>query len=317
MNILVSTTKQWNPGDEFIFYGVKNLFEEIIPNVNWVIYDRNPDVLGHKKHVSNTWKSQRDLDFIDCFVAAGSPQWFGGSMKPLYEKLNKINKKIIFLGVGTSKTNIPLTSLDIEILKRTSLITTRDRLTKHNIKQQSEKDSELKVCPAFFASKSCEIRTKNKIGFCLQVDKGHQKISKTLMEESVKLAKEIGGTIICHYLDDFEYFNKKFSDVRYSGDSIDYLDIYREFDVIISTRLHGAILAHSLGIPSFVLTEGDDLHATRCNGAVDMFPHIIACSPGEVIKKLQNLMIQETSEKIIDFKNKEKNSYLSLIKKHM
>jgi len=46
MNILVSSTRQWNPGDEFIFFGVQNLLKEALKGqrINWILYDRNPDL---------------------------------------------------------------------------------------------------------------------------------------------------------------------------------------------------------------------------------------------------------------------------------
>ena len=60
-NILISTTRQWNPGDEFIMMGalciLKNLYGDIL---NPIIYNRNPDIrvgcmwrsMGTKKHIN-------------------------------------------------------------------------------------------------------------------------------------------------------------------------------------------------------------------------------------------------------------------------
>lgn len=45
-NILVSTTRQWNPGDEFILLGSLNIMKNILgkDNINTIIFNRNPDI---------------------------------------------------------------------------------------------------------------------------------------------------------------------------------------------------------------------------------------------------------------------------------
>ena len=53
MNILLSSTRQWNCGDEFIAIGVKNILKNLKPfkNANFFIYNRAPDLhfLRHEK----------------------------------------------------------------------------------------------------------------------------------------------------------------------------------------------------------------------------------------------------------------------------
>jgi hypothetical protein len=43
-NILFSTTRQWNPGDEFILFGIRRIFSAIGLEHNAVIFNRNPEV---------------------------------------------------------------------------------------------------------------------------------------------------------------------------------------------------------------------------------------------------------------------------------
>lgn len=46
-NILISTTRQWNPGDEFIMMGSLNIMKELYGNIiNPIIFNRNPDIRG-------------------------------------------------------------------------------------------------------------------------------------------------------------------------------------------------------------------------------------------------------------------------------
>ena len=52
-NILISTTRQWNPGDEFIMMGSLNIMKELYGNIiNPIIFNRNPDIRGAAKRLS-------------------------------------------------------------------------------------------------------------------------------------------------------------------------------------------------------------------------------------------------------------------------
>src|SRR5579872_6910260 len=44
LNVAFSTSRQWNPGDEAILFGVLNIFRSLRIEINPVIYNRNPDV---------------------------------------------------------------------------------------------------------------------------------------------------------------------------------------------------------------------------------------------------------------------------------
>jgi len=93
MNILVSSTRQWNPGDEFILMGVRNLFEEALgPGVrNWILYDRNPDLFvdGFSTHQrkETIWSNSYHHDSPECFdmaLVAGTPEWMGRPLEDFY-----------------------------------------------------------------------------------------------------------------------------------------------------------------------------------------------------------------------------------------
>ena len=44
-NILISSSRQWNPGDEFILLGVRRLLEELLgDSLNYILWNRNPDL---------------------------------------------------------------------------------------------------------------------------------------------------------------------------------------------------------------------------------------------------------------------------------
>ena len=87
-NILASTTRQWNCGDEFIFLGIQNLVKDIESNVNWVIYDRNPDIKKQSSRLSNSW-DDRTLKNIDQIIIAGTPEWMKKPVEPLFKKIDE------------------------------------------------------------------------------------------------------------------------------------------------------------------------------------------------------------------------------------
>ena len=99
-NIVYNTTRQWNPGDEFIFQGVRRVIETKFGPSNAIIYNRNPDVrpesfelaLRGDKDVmngergdieaylrygfhDNSVKPDGDFSFVDLAVFAGTPEW--------------------------------------------------------------------------------------------------------------------------------------------------------------------------------------------------------------------------------------------------
>ena len=49
MNIVFSTTRQWNPGDEFILLGCINLLKKQLGEFNPIIFNRNPQIRRHRK----------------------------------------------------------------------------------------------------------------------------------------------------------------------------------------------------------------------------------------------------------------------------
>ena len=157
-NILFSTTRQWNPGDEFILLGVINILKEILKDFNPIIYNRNPSIRPKYSYLNflynsrffsnrffllksqlesffrigfydNSFKDYTSLDFMDTVIFAGTPEWFGARLLPLYKKLLNYEKPILFLGIGTALENKKIKPIYDKVLNKAKLITTRDELT--------------------------------------------------------------------------------------------------------------------------------------------------------------------------------------------
>jgi hypothetical protein len=136
INILVSSTRQWNPGDEFIFFGVRNLLEKAIGDrkINWILYDRHPDlnVNGFKKriHRNNLLHNsfhKHNSRFLDLAVIAGTPEWFGPPLIQFYDAVIKSNLPLFLIGVGYIDAPIKFSARELHCFQKLAqVITTRD-----------------------------------------------------------------------------------------------------------------------------------------------------------------------------------------------
>ena len=155
-NVVFSSTRQWNPGDEFIQFGCQNLMSNLI-NFNSILFNRNPQIRGsydtnhpflnanhsHKFNTSfinsligkyiklnfwdNSFKNNGRYG-IDYCVISGSPEWSGSRLKPLFKFIEKNKIPTFFLGLGGNKNldESSLSRLDWRTLKSARFISTRD-----------------------------------------------------------------------------------------------------------------------------------------------------------------------------------------------
>jgi len=325
LNILISSTRQWNPGDEFILFGIRNLLEEVFDKeiINWVLYDRNPDLFidGFKNplHRGSLWGNSfhgHDPKSIDVAVIAGTPEWFGPSLSGFYKAVREANLPLIVLGAGYIDAQINFTDDEIYCLKNlTRVVTVRDEYAARELNKIGV-SHEILPCPALFASSSEKIPSDlKKIGLIIQTDKTlNQSVKEELAHVllwAVKKLRDAGFNtdIICHYIDEFIEFSRTFENVRYSYDARDYINILNGYDLVISTRVHGAILANSLGKPAMVLHTSD----SRIKGISIPFPFIYVSEPNTLLNDLNNIDLSKMNE-LVRWKKQVKERYLKFLK---
>lgn len=285
-NVLFSTTRQWNPGDEFILLGVLNIFKELEYDFNPVIYNRSPEIrqklsfinkLRYNKFwynssilklalnsfarlgfLDNSFKNDTDGDIIDLIVLAGSPEWVSYPSIELFQLAQRKNIKMIGLGLGT-KTIIDIDKKN-KVFKEVfqnqlAALTVRDKLTEEIL---SDFEPQLLPCPALFSANRTKQVTEVKniaIAYGINDTVVNHKVSKKsekLLEDIIGLLKnDYTVKIVCHYIDEIEVARKRFPEleVLYSYDSKDYEELYSEFDFVIGTRVHGIGMCASMGIP--------------------------------------------------------------------
>ena len=210
-NILFSTTRQWNPGDEFILMGCINLLKEVVGEFNPIIYNRNPEVrqefdyLNPLKKITlrnsssryitmfesllesfirigfldNSFKDDTKADFINMVVFAGSPEWrcgkINGRLRSLYKIIVKHGIPTIFLGIGTkySFNYYKMWEINKKVLKDSKLMTCRDEYTYNALQGKLDNDNLYYMpCPALYSSSfEKEIKKVKKIGLIFGTDK--------------------------------------------------------------------------------------------------------------------------------------------------
>lgn len=253
-NILLSTTRQWNPGDEFILMGCINILKEVYGAFNPIIYNRNPEVRQPFNHrnpfrkakysnmlfkykplvdsffrvgfLDNSFKDDTDGSFIDLAVFAGSPEWYGGRLTGMYKTIAEHNIPALYLGIGSDTAfdleKIP--ALYRDILKKALFITVRDDLTYNNLKNLNPVRL---PCPALLsvpAGKEKDIREVKKIGLIFGTDKAviNNRITKGTCRYLFSLYRELIKAfenkceieIVCHYIDELSDAHRTFNDLK-------------------------------------------------------------------------------------------------------
>lgn len=326
MNILVSSTRQWNPGDEFIFFGVQNLLKEVLKGqrINWILYDRNPDLFvdgfNNPVHKDRIWGNSfhhGDSKCLDMGLIAGTPEWMGIPLKGFYKTVIEGNLPLIMLGVGYIDAPITFSEDELYCFKnQLKVITARDEYASRALNEIGI-GHEILPCPALFVSTHETIPADiRKIGFVIQTNKTlNQSVPEELSHACAHIVRKLRVKgfeveVVCHYIDELVDFSRALSPVRYSYDARDYIDILNDYDLIISTRLHGAILANSLGKPAMILNIDDP----RCSGTVSQFPFIYFSSPDLIVDEVTTFETKDLN-RIVQWKSQIKERYLLLLQK--
>lgn len=256
MNILISTTTNWNPGDDFIRFGVKNILKHIIPSANYINYDRNPNNMVDwprdqrmKEGLHGTFMNNPiDWSIIDLVVLAGSPEFLHHPLAPIYEGLmDHPDIPLWSIGVGYSEPSflLPLTQSERTVLKRDStLIITRQEELSGRLFMELSKECYTLPCPALFCFEEFPVKAM----YCCKDQ-------------------------IVHSLEEFTnergYFN---------SDPTDTLNHIGKFEVVITTRLHGAIAAISSGSGCVKLIND----SFRAQEAIKLFEPVMNAAKSDI-----------------------------------
>lgn len=328
LNICLSSTVNWNPGDEFIRFGVRNLLEKLIGNRhNYFIWNRNPDFFYKawaddrvKENFLSNSCSYEDLSYIDLFVFAGTPEWFGNPTAPLYKEIERRHVPSLFLGLGAGRDPKHLNKTEKKVLNDAfSFVSSRSNTLAEELSAHGVNGVHTLPCPAVLCAREeyAPRQKTGKVGFLLQTTEVINQNSKiSFAEEFFNLPPNENYELIASYIAETRTAAKKGIKARFSFEPQDYFAIYQDYDFLITTRLHGALSALSAGIPAILVTEPTN---ERVQTAAVLYKEVlpVADSVGgalEILKAYQSDAVYEAHRrKIFDFKSSVEKCYISLL----
>jgi hypothetical protein len=318
--MLITSTRQWNPGDEWIAAGIRRVLADTTGrHINWVLYDRSPDnfespwtAQTRRDLLGNSWSPPRDC-FFDAVVVAGTPAWAGPHLRPVVECFVQGSTPVLFLGIGHISECIELTGDELTVLKR-SFVVTRDPLAMRALAAHGI-EATLAVCPSLFSAPfEAPARRLRKIAVVMQNDAViNQAIPSGLKREMFDLVRILAHSyevaVICNYIDEYCEFRERAGvPVFYTYDSAQYFEIMADFDIVISTRLHSAFLANSLLKPAVVTHD-----SPRVTAALEQCPYTRQCVPQDVPAMLASLDVDAEVRLLLNWKRDMKAHYTGLV----
>ena len=217
-----------------------------------------------------------------------------------------------YLGIGSYEAMVgkaydDLPPADRKALEGASVLTVRDAATADLLAPLSPT---LLPCPALFAAHSESLRReKTKVALSMQGSRegNGQPLSQPVFDYTQALFNALADrydcALICHYADELWELAPVFESrlpILYSYDPKDYAALYGDFDLTVTTRVHGAGLAASLGMPSLLLK-----HSTRSDTAEGFLSEVVAVpeTPQEaVLARIDALPLAERSAALLDHK---------------
>lgn len=356
-NILISTTRQWNPGDEFIMMGAINILKEIYNyNVNPIIFNRNPSIrvgcswrnktqsysftlkwdykywkgksffteLFRIGHYDNSWKDDMNISNIDMALFAGSPEWYGKRLKAMYQAIEKGDIPTIFLGLGAGDS-IDFAKSDAivdRVLTMAKVIMTRDKQTEKMLKKYG---AIYMPCPALFAAPSNKIvKEVKKIGLIYATHetlKGNN-VSKSMHDYIIDLYKELNKIydveLVCHYIDEIDKAKDEFPDI-----DINYSYDSKDYiDIYNKFDLVIGGRVHGIGMSASLGIPGIMIKHDSRSSTTDGFLATsinIGTSVNDIVEIIEakSKNIENESKKLNEHKKETMSKYLEILKERL
>ncbi len=344
---IFSTTRTYNPGDEFILFGIESLIHDIIGPFNTVFYNRNPAVQNFRmtfdkeatvgtqtanwyqtlRHYfserENSWSPELGIKFADFVIFAGTPEWVGRMVEPLTSALKEFNGPVLYLGLGSmdimeKRKFSDLLESDQVALKKAALITVRDTPAANFLNPLSP---HILPCPSLFACEGTLHKNKQRIAVSLQGTKNTntQRIDPAVRDYMLALLNclndDYSCAVIAHYVDELPEladFLPSGVDLIFHSDSRSYMETYDAFDLVVTTRVHGAGLAAALGVPSFVIS-----HSHRSQTAEGFLAEMINPdheTPDDAVKRLKKFDNKARSQELLAHQKQSRETYLDLLR---
>lgn len=328
--VLLSTTTQWNLGDDIIREGVRSILKLNHPYINIIHFNRHPLMQNQKKFTVGDLDGVNDNSFryfegihhpIDYVVFAGTPEWAGGRLNPIKTLIQEQEIPFSLIGVGCRKR---IGSGFSELIKKyCDVAITRDEAARKSLSNHIT--AHHLACPSLFSmcepdkASSLPNTESEVVSFVYQYQhEGFSNIPDALYKECLKipdlLSQKYRVRIICHSYVDFLKACQNFPkyEVCYSSDLSD-LPKYYIGEVTVSMRLHGCGLSSAMRIPSIYLPQD------QRSGAADALGVVCCSTADEVASEVDTAFrnLPERQEALSELFYDMRLKYLGLVKDMM
>ncbi len=323
LQILCCTTRQWNPGDEWIARGIRRLFRTLYPKrpLDWILYDRSPACFvepwtapDRVSSLANSYQPAAGLAGIDLLLIAGTPEWLGPHLAPLTSVYQPPSPPVFYLGIDYPAAEIPLSPADLRMLSQ-ALIVTRGAIATQALQALNLQPRRM-PCPALFSAPfEYPARTLKSVAVVLQSDRvPNQSIPSALKDRMLQLVSALASRftvkVVCNYIDEYREFSSSLAcPVCYSYDSDDYFAILSDCDLVVSTRLHSALIANALLKPAILTHTGP-----RLTSAVQHCPYIFVREPEDVPAFLEQFQPDPAVRNLFNWKRAQEAQYLEILR---
>ncbi len=293
-NIIISGTTLWNPGDDFVREGVIRVLKEVFAGetLNFFFYNFNPDFFTQETQFARSNIIQKgDLekyrDFVDAVVVVGVSA--GEEVKPLYRWIlanNLADKTYLISGHYESQHCAGHISDEPEaaIFRKARVVIGRTKKHPDFIKSNGITYHHVN-CPALLSVPEVKVIIPSKkierVGFSIQLPPSlgglvNQSCAEATYELAVAvltdLSKQYQVEFVAHHKTEYFHFLKLLQGtgipVLFSSFYHDLHDIYRRYDLVVTTRLHTSLFANGHGIPGIIINDTD-----RHTHALEGFSH--------------------------------------------
>lgn len=342
-NFIISGTNFWNPGDDIVRDGVIRILKKIFPDdfLNFLFYNFNADFFPLDKFSGiHNMLSRSDLkncrEFIDGIIIAGLSA--GLEIKDLYNWIieNRLTDRVYLIGAGYE--NDYVAHYINEEPEKT--IFQNARIIVGRTKKKPSLMDELNLsyfhlnCPSILSVKNVKtISNEQKIKsivFSIQLPQELGGITNhtcalPMYELSIELLKELQKNfqvdIIAHHKSEYFHFLKFVKENNYPVNVIfssfyqDLFDVYPDYDLMITTRLHASLFANGFGIPGIIINDTD--RHTHC---LDGFKYSFWTNNKknfyEIFNNIQEIPLSIIAEDIKLFKQNLLSNYKELLSKY-
>lgn len=339
LNIIISGTNFWNPGDDFVRDGIIRVLRESFPDapLNFLFYNFNPDffpnvgLFGKSNFLSNG-DLEKFRGSVDAVVICGVSA--GHELKDLYRWIlaNRLERKV-FLISGHYESGYCAEHISQEpeasIFRNARLAIGRTNRKPDFI--QSAGIHYLRLnCPAILSVP--EVKTIvpgqriRRIGFSIQLPPScggliNQSCSEQMYALALEVLRDLSRTynveVVAHHKTEYFHFLNLLHEERipviFSSFYQHLSQTYRHYDLVITTRLHASLLANGHGIPGIIINNTE-----RHIHALEGFPHSPCVSNRDDFEKAfarwteadLSLIAKESA----DFKSKLLMQYVQVIR---